>query len=158
MGGQALKVVTLNGGGQKPQCGKGTSGVRYWWQRNKKDEPGSSSSEAPAPLSGGDASCGGDRLLENVATLGRFAWQSYQAQGRGLLLFREEHVEDRSVDLAEQLEYFTLEELDYLGDELLATLRRHVDSYVPETEFPAAIFGDELKIRVIEVTTPLAEL
>lgn len=132
--------------------------MRYWWQRNKKDEPASSSSEAPAPLSGDNAREGGDRLLENVAPLGRFAWQSYQSQGRGLLLFREEHVEDRSVDLAEKLEYFTLEDLDYLDDDLLTCLRNHVDTYVPETEFATAIVGDDLKIRVIEVNTPLAEL
>jgi len=140
--------------------------MRFWWQRGERAEPRSkvpaptpgtaaSGPDAPSEQDDADTVNEQDRILAAAIPLGRFAWESYEQRGRGLLLFREQDVEDRGILLTEKLEYFTL---DDLGEAFHGLLEERVNSYEPEREFVVALFGDALMVRVVEVNTPLAEL
>jgi hypothetical protein len=130
--------------------------MRFWWQREKQIKvtatPDANASEAPSETTAAD------RVLENASALGRFAWSSYQERGRGLLLFREEDLQNPDVDPADKLEYFTLRELNNLSDQVLNRLESHVGTYQPEREYTVLILGESLTIRVVEMGVPLSEL
>jgi hypothetical protein len=137
--------------------------MRFWWQRKsgvahdlehaKTSASGPSESEEEE-----DEDPAGARILDEVDLLGRFAWRSYQEKGRGLLLFKVEDLTDPEVELAKKLEYFTLAELTYVSEAMIAVFERHVGSYEPETEFTVALFGDSVTVRVVVLDAPLSEL